>query len=125
MECLLTMRRIYESERGDPRCSPRRGFVLSPKPGAPDVGGHKPFRLQPAGHQPRASTPFADSPAIAYQAVQQVALLVSWCWCRSPVSMCQALIAMPLVGPACRHDDDTPTRHHDPGAETQKAVVLP
>ena len=62
MECLLTMRRIYETERGDPRCSPKRGFVLSPKPGAPDVCGHKPFRLQPAGHPPRASTPFADSP---------------------------------------------------------------
>ena len=83
MECLLTMRRIYESERGDPRCSPRRGFVLSPKPGAPDVGGHKPFRLQPAGHPPRASTPFADSPAIAYQAVQQV--VPPWpCECSSP-----------------------------------------
>ena len=72
LECLLTMRRIYETERGDPRCSPKRGFVLSPGPAAPDVCGHKPFRLQPAGHPPRASTPFADSPAIGYQAVQQV-----------------------------------------------------
>lgn len=67
MECLLTLRRIYEAENSDNQKSPRRPFILSPRQGTPDVSGHKPFKLGK-----RDSTPFAATPEISYQAVQQV-----------------------------------------------------
>lgn len=65
MECLLTLRRIYEVERNDNKRSPRRPFALSPRAGTPDISGHQPLRLSQ-----RHSSPF--TPDINYQAVQQV-----------------------------------------------------
>ena len=65
VECLLTLRRIYEVERNEGRRSPRRPFALSPRAGTPDVSGHQPLRLSQ-----RHSSPF--TPDINYQAVQQV-----------------------------------------------------
>ena len=67
MECLLTLRRIYETERNDNANNPRRPFILSPRHSTPDVSGHQPFKL--GGRQ---STPSAATPEINYQAVQQV-----------------------------------------------------
>lgn len=65
VECLLTLRRVYEVERSEGRRSPRRPFALSPRAGTPDVSGHQPLRLAQ-----RHSSPF--TPDINYQAVQQV-----------------------------------------------------
>lgn len=65
VECLLTLRRIYEVERNDGKRSPRRPFALSPRAGTPDVSGHQPLRLAQ-----RHASPF--TPDVNYQAVQQV-----------------------------------------------------
>ncbi len=65
VECLLTLRRIYEVERNEGKRSPRRPFALSPRAGTPDVSGHQPLRLSQ-----RHSSPF--TPDVNYQAVQQV-----------------------------------------------------
>ena len=65
VECLLTLRRIYEVERNEGKRSPRRPFALSPRAGTPNVSGHQPLRLSQ-----RHSSPF--TPDINYQAVQQV-----------------------------------------------------
>ena len=65
VECLMTLRRIYELERKEGKRSPRRPFALSPRAGTPDVSGHQPLRLSQ-----RPSSPF--TPDVNYQAVQQV-----------------------------------------------------
>ena len=67
VECLLTLRRIYEVERNDGKRSPRRPFALSPRSGTPNVSGHPPLRLSQ-----RHSSPFLATPDVNYQAVQQV-----------------------------------------------------
>ncbi len=67
VECLLTLRRIYETEMDDNAKNPRRPFILSPRQSTPDVSGHQPFKL--SGRQ---STPGAATPEFNYQAVQQV-----------------------------------------------------
>ena len=67
VECLLTLRRIYEVERNDGKRSPRRPFALSPRSGTPNVSGHQPLRLSQ-----RHSSPFLATPDVNYQAVQQV-----------------------------------------------------
>ena len=67
VECLLTLRRIYEVERNDGKRSPRRPFALSPRSGTPNVSGHPPLRLSQ-----RHSPPFLATPDVNYQAVQQV-----------------------------------------------------
>ena len=67
VECLLTLRRIYEVERNDGKRSPRRPFALSPRSGTPNVSGHPPLRLAQ-----RHSSPFLTTPDVNYQAVQQV-----------------------------------------------------
>lgn len=67
VECLLTLRRIYETERDDNAKNPRRPFILSPRQSTPDVSRHQPFKLGT-----RQSTPGAATPEINYQAVQQV-----------------------------------------------------
>lgn len=67
VECLLTLRRIYETEMDDHAKNPRRPFILSPRHSTPDISGHQPFKL--GGRQ---STPGAATPELNYQAVQQV-----------------------------------------------------
>ena len=67
VECLLTLRRIYEVERNEGKRSPRRPFALSPRQGTPNVAGHPPLRLSQ-----RHSSPFLATPDVNYQAVQQV-----------------------------------------------------
>jgi hypothetical protein len=65
VECLLTLRRIYEVENNDNLKSPRRPFLLSPRQGTPDLSRHKPLRLAKRDS-------LAATPDINYQAVQQV-----------------------------------------------------
>jgi hypothetical protein len=99
VECLLTLRRIYESEREDPgrRRSPRQLAA-----GGPDLSGHRPLRLPP-GVPTRLSTPYTDSPAINYQAVQQVPIPVHHVCSVSHTPHCTKVIpaAARLVEGAC------------------------
>lgn len=82
VECLLTLRRIYETERDDNTKNPRRPFILSPRQSTPDISRHQPFKLGT-----RQSTPGAATPEISYQAVQQVPQPAdSWaCVCKDSV----------------------------------------
>lgn len=75
VECLLTLRRVYEVERSEGRRSPRRPFALSPRAGTPDVSGHQPLRLagqQRLSYAHSQGSPFMATPDVNYQAVQQV-----------------------------------------------------
>ena len=87
VECLLTLRRIYEVERNDGKRSPRRPFALSPRSGTPNVSGHQPLRLSQ-----RHSSPFLATPDVNYQAVQQVHSQCSPPHCISTMPSCAILL---------------------------------